>query len=162
MTLLNVTKRSALSIAIGFFYPEVLLLQSLLEERRSGSVDFRNRAARLRHRHGFSTLGPRMRYCNKGVTRSRAWAGLLNRLRGADGDFQQVKLFGYVKAVLPRDSAHSSTLHVGAASRCVGSTERTRSISRDRAFHRSLSLDRDTFYNRITLNALFFPPGWTR
>lgn len=43
------------------------------------------------------------------MQRSRAWAGLLNRLRGADGDFQQVKLFGYVKAVLPRCTAALST-----------------------------------------------------
>ena len=81
--------------------------------------------------------------------------------RHTDGDFQQVKLFGYVK-LRASSRVGARRLHVWELLSGVESAERTRSISRDRTFYRSLFLparDRNTFYNRITPDASFFPPG---
>lgn len=79
--------------------------------------------------------------------------------RHTDGDFQQVKLFGYVK--LRFLESRRAAAPRGSCSRVSNQPS-----GHDR-FHEIVpstglflpARDRNTFYNRITPDASFFPPG---
>lgn len=157
MTLLNVTKRSALSIAIGFFYPRGIITISRRggEAAASTFVIAITTSARI-----FDTPLRWGWYCNKGAVlacmgrfiklparrRRRFSAGETFRLRQSHASTRL--------GVLP-----TWELSLGVSDQPSGHDRFHEIVPSTDLF--LLTRDRDT-YNRITLNASFFPPGWTR